>query len=108
MSAPEDNERGLKPAGTNRRTFLKALGGLAVAAPLAGSSLWWLRSQAAVSPSISLPQPAITPALSELDYGQVQLGESPLKTQFISTIDTLMQISDDTMLKPYRERAGLP
>ncbi|HEY9789515.1 MAG TPA: beta-L-arabinofuranosidase domain-containing protein [Candidatus Obscuribacterales bacterium] len=108
MSAPEDNERGLKPAGTNRRNFLKALGGLAIAAPLAGSSLWWLRSQAAVSPSTSLPQPAITPALSELDYGQVQLGESPLKTQFISTIDTLMQISDDTMLKPYRERAGLP
>lgn len=88
----------------SRRAFLQFLAALGL--PMSWSQK--LASHAAVAPSGAQPKPAITPILSELDYSQVQLCDSVLNLQFVSTIDALMQISDDTMLKPYRERAGLP
>src|SRR5579862_2494261 len=47
-------------------------------------------------------------ALREFPYGQVQLQPGLPLAQFTTCIDVLMHISDDSMLKPYRQRAGIP
>jgi hypothetical protein len=44
--------------------------------------------------------------LREFDYDQVTLHAGKHQSQFESTIATLMAISDDTMLQPFRVRAG--
>jgi hypothetical protein len=46
--------------------------------------------------------------LRPVDYGQVELFAGLPKSQVNHSIATLLAISDDSMLKPYRERAGLP
>jgi uncharacterized protein len=51
---------------------------------------------------------AATPALKELPYSAVQLGEGPLLEQFEQQQQLfLLSIDDDKLLKPFRRRAGL-
>jgi DUF1680 family protein len=47
-------------------------------------------------------------SLSEFGYADVTLDTGLHQAQFESTIATLLAISDDNMLKPFRARAGLP
>ena len=44
--------------------------------------------------------------LQEFAYGDVQLAPGLLQQQFEQTQSVLMGISDDSMLRPWRERAG--
>ena len=46
--------------------------------------------------------------LAELEYGQVQLGESPLEKQARENHRVLLDFDDDALLYPFRKRAGLP
>src|SRR5258708_2748596 len=46
--------------------------------------------------------------IKEFGYGDVTLAQSLQKTQFTKDIAFLMEVSEDSMLRPYRERAGLP
>jgi DUF1680 family protein len=45
-------------------------------------------------------------ALAELEYGQVQLGESPLERQVRENHRILLDFDDDALLYPFRKRAG--
>lgn len=46
--------------------------------------------------------------LSQFDYGEVLLSSDLQMRQMQQTHATLMQLSDDSLLKPFREMAGMP
>ena len=78
---------------SSRREFLQSAGALA-AASLLGSP-----SRAAGSASEPLDQFA---------YGDVELLEGPMRQQFDANHTFYAALDEDALLKPYRERAGLP
>lgn len=77
---------------TSRRSFLQSTGLTTAAALCYGAS----------SPT-DLSQP-----LQEFDYGAVQLAPGLPQTQFQQTQSVLLSLNDDSLLKPWRMRAGLP
>jgi hypothetical protein len=83
-----------------RRTFLNA-GGAAAIASLAGARLphGWSAPGATV---------AITPALDQFGYGEVELLEGPMRRQFDENLAFFLALNEDMLLKPFRERAGQP
>src|SRR5580700_7917603 len=82
----------------SRRTFLKA--GAAVAA----AALVHPRPGLAIE-NESLQ---ITPPLSQFGYGDVELLEGPLRHQFDANHAFYRALDEDSLLKPFRQRAGLP
>jgi DUF1680 family protein len=76
----------------SRRSFLK------------NSSL----SLAAAYVRPSLNADGVPPVLKEFSYGDVQLAPGAMQTQFEQTQAVLLQMNVDSMLKPWRLRAGLP
>lgn len=78
----------------SRRSFVK----LAAAAAAAGSSRH--RSFAAASPSANV--------LQTLPYSSVQLGDGRAKRQFDDHHSLFLHLDDDRLLKPFRQKAGLP
>ena len=48
------------------------------------------------------------PVLSEFGYGDVQLASGPLQSQFEENHKLLLNLSEDSLLKPFRQREGLP
>ena len=46
--------------------------------------------------------------LEECDYGDVTLAPGPAQTQFRQTQSVLLNVNEDSLLKPFRLRAGLP
>ena len=81
-----------------RRTFLKA-GAAVAAAALAG-----VRSKGAAS-EVNVPS---APPLAQFGYGDVELLEGPLREQFRRNHAFYAALNEDSLLKPYRQRAGLP
>ncbi len=53
-------------------------------------------------------QTAITPPLSVFEYSQVQLLDGPFRVQFDQNHKLFMGVDEDGLLKPFREREGLP
>ncbi|MEO8727490.1 MAG: beta-L-arabinofuranosidase domain-containing protein [Acidobacteriaceae bacterium] len=82
--------------GISRRNFLKA-SSLAVAG-VATQRCWMPGAWAASSPQL-VP-------LAEFGYGDVALAEGLQESQFRETIAVLMGMSDDSLLKPFRQMAG--
>jgi uncharacterized protein len=80
----------------SRRTFLK--GG----AVIAGAQLFPRRSRGAASAA-----DAVTTKLQQFEYGDVQLLEGPMREQFERNHALFLALSDDSLLKPFRQRAGL-
>src|SRR5271170_7720096 len=80
---------------STRRTFLNG----AAATVLATAANGPLRSSV-VSP--------INPGLETFPYGAVELLPGPLKHQFDETHTFFLNLSEDRLLKIYRQRAGLP
>jgi len=82
---------------SSRRTFLKT--GTAVA----------LATLAKSRKSVGLAgnEPAISPRLSQFGYGDVQLLDGPLRQQFDTNHAFYLALDEDSLLKPYRQRAGL-
>jgi DUF1680 family protein len=83
-------------SGMNRRSFVK---GTAIAAglTLAGGRGSLLRAENAP-----------TPMLTQFDYPQVQLLDGPMKDQFDRNHAFFLALDEDGLLKPFRERAGMP
>jgi DUF1680 family protein len=79
----------------SRRTFLKT------GAALAAASL--IRSRGA---SGSNP-PAKAAPLDQFGYGDVELLEGPLRQQFQTNHAFYLDLNEDSLLKPFRQRAGL-
>jgi len=61
----------------------------------------WRRAAASASQGV-----AITPALSELEYGQVQFGAGPLYSQARDNHRLVLDLDEDALLRPFRVRAG--
>ena len=80
----------------SRRRFLESTAGVAAALSVPP------RSVAQSRPS------AITPPLSQVEYSEVQLLDGPLKQQFDQNHEFFLNLSEDRVLKIFRQRAGLP
>jgi DUF1680 family protein len=50
---------------------------------------------------------AITPALSQFEYAEVELLAGPLRTQFDHNHDLFLNLDEDALLKPFRQREGM-
>src|ERR1700730_17016384 len=83
----------------NRRKFLKgsAAAGLGLCAPSLPSML-----------AGAVPASAVKPKLSQFDYSQVTLLEGPMLDQFTRNHKFFLALDEDGLLKPFRERAGMP
>ena len=81
----------------SRRNFLKT----GAAAALAGAAS---RRLIYAAP----PSAAATPALDQFGYGEVELLEGPLRSQFDANHAAYSALNEDSLLKPFRQRAGLP
>jgi hypothetical protein len=79
----------------SRRTFLKA------GAALAAASL--ARPRNAFGTDFQ-----IAPTLNQFGYGDVELLEGPLRQQFQTNHAFYGALDEDSLLKPFRQRAGLP
>lgn len=75
----------------SRRSFLRSAG-------LAATAFWTRGAEAN-------PQPS---PLQEFGYGSVDLAPGPAQAQFEQTCAVLMSLNEDSLLKPWRLRAGLP
>jgi uncharacterized protein len=82
----------------SRRTFLKAGAALAAAA-LAHPR----RGIADANETLR-----ITPQLRQFGYADVELLEGPLREQFDRNHAFYLALDEDSLLKPFRQRAGLP
>ena len=84
---------------SSRRQFLQT------SALAAGSAIALRPHRAWALPS---PDVAVIPPLSVFDYAQVQLLEGHLREQFDRNHDIFLHLNEDAMLKPFRERSGMP
>ena len=80
----------------SRRTFLKT-------ASVAAVALARPRAHA-----LSNDQPAVTPPLNQFGYGDIVLLDGPLREQFDRNHAFYRGLNEDSLLKPFRQRAGLP
>jgi len=85
---------------TSRRQFL-GIAGAAAGAVLVTRNLpaWAIDSPGA---------PLITPPLSVFNYSQVQLLDGPFREQFDHNHDLFLHLDEDALLKPFRQREGMP
>ena len=68
-----------------------------------------LRSRGALAlPETATNAPAIAAPLSQFGYGDVELLEGPLREQFDANHAFYLGLDEDSLLKPFRQRAGLP
>jgi hypothetical protein len=87
-------------AQPTRRSFLKAGTGAAIAS--------LTRAQAARAVGLRDVNVAIGPALDQFGYGEVELLEGPMRQQFDENHAFFLALNEDMLLKPFRQRAGLP
>jgi hypothetical protein len=87
---------------TNRRDFTKLLAGIPGAAFLPRL----LKAKSPIHPAKASSLP--TSFLEPFDYSGVRLLDSLFKEQFSQTRDYYFNISDDDILKGFRQQAGLP
>jgi len=73
----------------------------------------FLKRTAAVVAASSFPRAIFadasqTPPLAQFNYGDVELLEGPLRHQFEANHAAYAALNEDSLLKPFRQRAGLP
>jgi uncharacterized protein len=85
----------------SRREFLKSVSLLAVSACA-------LPATAPASITATLPASAPGDLLDEFGYGEVRLAPGLPRSQFEQTQGVMLRMNIDSLLKPYRARAGLP
>jgi len=86
---------------TSRRKFMQVTGAAAAGAALMhpARKLWGAASSVSV---------AIEPPLSVFDYAAVQLLPGPFREQFDRNHDVFLHLDEDALLKPFRQREGIP
>jgi uncharacterized protein len=84
----------------SRRKFLKVTGAAAGGAFAVRSLRAW--------PAALPVSPAIVPPLSIFNYSQVQLLDGPLREQFDHNHDLFLNLDENALLKPFRQREGIP
>jgi len=83
----------------SRRQFLSSA---------AASSAGLLALRALPAWARSKPAEPITPPLSVFSYSSVQLLEGPLRMQFDQNHQRYLTLDEDGLLKPFRQREGMP
>jgi DUF1680 family protein len=83
-----------------RRKFLKR-------SAIAAGAAWGGRFAPPAYASV-VATSAIKPRLSQFDYAQVTLLDGPMLEQFDRNHKFFLALDEDGLLKPFRERAGLP
>lgn len=83
----------------SRRDF----GGFAGAAALVGA----LDAPRAAERGIAGESTGVAP-LAQFDYGAIEVTSRPHREQLESTVQVLMHLSEDSLLKPYRQMLGQP
>jgi uncharacterized protein len=83
----------------SRRHFLKS-------AAASGTALVAVRSLPAWARAAE--NKAIVPPISVFPYSNVQLLDGPLRTQFDQNHQLFLHLDEDGMLKPFRQRQGMP
>jgi DUF1680 family protein len=53
-------------------------------------------------------EPVLTAPLAEFGYGDVAMASEPHEAQLMNTHAVLMSLSEDSLLKPFRQMAGMP
>jgi uncharacterized protein len=84
----------------SRREFLKS-------AAASSAGLFAMRALPSF-PATSTAEVAVTPPLSVFAYSQVQLLEGPFRVQFENNHKLFLGLNEDGLLKPFREREGMP
>ena len=86
---------------TSRRQFMKFAGAAAAGSVILNrtSAAWPVNSDISV---------AVAPPLSVFDYSQVQLLPGLFREQFDRNHDVFLHLDEDAMLKPFRQREGMP
>jgi uncharacterized protein len=87
-----------RTAPISRRQFLQT-GSLAAVA-VSGSGI---RSQAAWA-----AEPPVDAPLTEFGYGDVSMASEAHESQLMNTHEVLMELSEDSLLKPFRQMSGMP
>ena len=82
----------------SRRTFLKTGAALGLASVARPRGLF----------ADMQHETEVTPRLSQFGYGDVELLEGPLREQFDTNHAFYLGLNEDSLLKPFRQRAGLP
>jgi len=85
----------------SRRQFLKTSAVAAGSAMTMRSVPWALASTASA-------KVAIAPPLSQFGYSQVQLLDGLLREQFDHNHEVFLHLDEDALLKPFRQRQGMP
>lgn len=83
----------------SRRSLLKS------GAVVAGGAIV-LRSMPTWAATAAVP--AVSPPLSQFEYPQIQLSEGLFRTQFDHNHKLFLGLDEDALLKPFRQRAGMP
>jgi len=78
----------------SRREFLETAGALAAASLLPAR--------------VALADGTAPAPLQQFEYGELELLEGPLRRQFDTNHSFYAALDEDALLKPYRQRAGLP
>jgi uncharacterized protein len=84
----------------SRRQFLQTAGVSAAGLLATGSMPAWARKRGA-APNQAAPLPVF-------GYSQVQLLDGPFRVQFDQNHELFLNLSEDGLLKPFRQKAGLP
>ena len=77
-----------------RRDFVRLTAGLAAAGGAA--------------PCAAIARAYTTAPLAEVSYGDVTIDSAPHRAQLVNTQEVLMSLSEDSLLKPFRQMAGQP
>ena len=103
---------------TSRRQFLKVSGaalGTTLVSPAVGANAARAlsgpsssRAAGAASRSLGSPQLAVSLPLAQLSYAQVELLDGIFREQFDHNHQLFLGLDEDALLKPFRQREGLP
>ena len=85
----------------SRRAFLKTGAAVGTGALLHSGKAFAITTNAENAAAIAAP-------LSQFGYGDVELLEGPLREQFDANHAFYLGLDEDSLLKPFRQRAGLP
>ncbi|HKW35648.1 MAG TPA: beta-L-arabinofuranosidase domain-containing protein [Candidatus Acidoferrum sp.] len=83
----------------SRRSFLK------LSAKAAGGAIAFRSVPAWAAPAAA---PVVIPPLSQFEYSQVQLLEGLFRAQFDHNHKLFLGLDEDALLKPFRQREGMP
>ena len=81
---------------------------IAAGAAATGTFLKGTRSLASTAATAGQPSVAINPAIRTFDYDQVELLDGPMRRQFDTNHEFFLRVNEDSLLKPFRQLAGLP